>query len=77
MSNITAAAYEDSLCIERWLFLFFGFVISFVGVDEGVYVILSDFHITISFSMFHFYYTMKYLSFYKIKIFYRETIYIN
>lgn len=47
MSNITAAAYEDSLCIEKWLFLFFWFYSSFVFVYKGVDIILSDFHIVL------------------------------
>ena len=37
------AAYEDSLCIEKWLFLFFGFYSSFVFIYKGMYVVLSDF----------------------------------
>lgn len=35
------------ICIERWLFLFFGFYSSFVLVYKGMYVILSDFHIVL------------------------------
>ena len=41
------AAYKDSLCIERWLFLFAWFYSSFVFANKGVYVIFSEFHTTI------------------------------
>ena len=41
------AAYKDSLCIERWLFLFARFYSSFVFANKGVYVIFSEFHTTI------------------------------
>ena len=44
MSNITAAAYEDSFYVLwRWSFLFFWFYISFVFVNEGVDIIFSQF----------------------------------
>ena len=46
MSNITAAGYEDMLCIEG-LFLFFGFYSSLVFVYEGVNIVFSEFHTTL------------------------------
>ena len=45
MSNtMVAVNMKIVVCIERCLFLLFGFYASLVSVYEGVYVVFSDFH---------------------------------
>ena len=45
---MAAVVMKIVLCIERWLFFFGYFVVSFVFINEGVDVVFSDFDIVLA-----------------------------